>query len=281
MRRVPQGLKRGIATLVVAYVVVVGLLMLFENKFIFFPSLSPEGDWNIAKRAGTPYEDVWLTTSDNVRIHGWWLPASTPTQDTILFLHGNAGDLVGRFPWMRSLTALPSNVLIIDYRGYGRSEGSPDEAGVLLDADAAWEHLTTERGIDPAHLTLYGNSLGGGVASGLATKRACRALILASTFTSIPDMAHRQMPFIPRTLVRTQMNTHERLPNLKVPVLIIHSRGDSMIPVSMAQQNYAAANAPKRLLELDRADHNEVTFRHGPEILDTIRTFLNDPASGI
>jgi pimeloyl-ACP methyl ester carboxylesterase len=271
-----RGLLRGVPALAAGYIVLVGLFMLFENEFIFFPSVHPQGDWDAASRSGTPYEEVWLTTKDNVQIHGWWFPASTPTQETILFLHGNAGNLTGRFPWMRALTTLPANVLIIDYRGYGRSEGTPHEEGVYRDAEAAWEHLTSERGIEPSHLILYGNSLGGGVAAALATRRVCGALILASTFTSVPDMAHRQLPFIPRALVRTQMNTHDRLTEIQVPVLIIHSRGDSMIPVAMAHRNFEAANQPKQLLEVDGADHNEVTYRHQARILDGIRSFLHD-----
>ena len=127
MRRLPRGLVRGVGLVAVGYLLLLGLLMLFEEKFIFFPSPLPEGDWDAATRAGIPAEDVWLRTTDDVRIHGWWLPAQGDAKKTILFLHGNAGNLTGRLPWMHALNTLPANVLIIDYRGYGRSEGVPDE----------------------------------------------------------------------------------------------------------------------------------------------------------
>ena len=123
---------------------------------------------------------------------------------------------------------------------------------------------------------LYGNSLGGGVASWLATQQSCRALILANTFTSVPNMALRQFPFLPKALVRTRMDTHARLPGIEAPVLIIHSRGDRMIPVAMARDNYAAANEPKHLLEVDDADHNDVTYRHGPKLMEAIGRLLRE-----
>lgn len=274
-------LWRGFLTVAAATVLGLGLLMLFEDRFIFFPEAYPSGDWDAPTRAGVAYEDVWLTTGDGVRVHGWWLPApggdaNSGSRWTVLFFHGNAGNLSGRFFWTRALARLPADVFIIDYRGYGRSEGSPDEDGVYQDADAAWRHLVEERKVPPERLVLYGNSLGGGVASWLATHRACGALVLANTFTSIPEMASRQLPFVPRALVRTQMNTRERLGELEVPVFILHSRGDRMIPVKMARENLAAANEPKRLLELDGADHNEVSVRHGDRIIVALRAFLSE-----
>ena len=248
--------------------------MLFENHFIFFPAKHPEGDWDAPARHGVPCEDVWIDRGDGVRIHGWYLPGRG-AQHTILFLHGNAGNLTGRFGWMLALTSLPANVLIIDYQGYGRSDGSPNEEALYGDAEAAYRYLVEDRGVAPERLVIYGNSLGGGVGSELALEVPAAALILQSTFTSLPDMAARQMPFIPRGLVRTKFATVDKVGRIEAPILIIHSRGDQMIPVEMARKNHAATDGRARLVELERGGHNDVTAIHTARLLTIIREFLS------
>lgn len=257
---------------VVAYAGLVGLLMIFETKLIFFPSVHPEGDWALMGQVGA--QDVWLTTHDNVKIHAAWLPHPDPTTPTVLFFHGNAGNLAGRLPLMGAVAKLGCSVLIVDYRGYGKSEGSPNEQGVYRDAEAAYAWLTTEKGVDPARLVVWGNSLGGGVATELASRQPAAALILSSTFTSIPDMAGRSFPFIPSALIRTQLNNLSKIAELTLPLLIIHSRNDTMIPFVMAEQLHAAAHANARLLLVSGPDHNDVMYSRRAEIFAEVSQLL-------
>ncbi|HXV44855.1 MAG TPA: alpha/beta hydrolase, partial [Anaerolineae bacterium] len=152
---------------------------------------------------------------------------------------------------------LGMSVLIIDYRGYGQSEGRPSEQGTYLDAEVAWRYLTVERQLPPNQIILFGESLGGAVAAWLAQTGSPGGLILLSTFTSVPDIGAQTYPFLPvRLLARVNYNTLARLPEIKCPVLIIHSPDDEVVPYSHSQQLFAAANTPKEFLTL-RGGHNE------------------------
>ena len=253
------------------------LLMWLEDRLIYFPEPWP-ASFDASGRAQRPVEDVHIRTADGVSLHGWWLESRGASR-TLLFLHGNAGNLTGRLPWLVALSRLPANVLAIDYRGYGLSDGTPTEEGLAEDARAAWGWLTREKRISPGTIIAYGNSLGGAVAARLAQEREVGGLILTSTFTSIPEMARRHMPFVPRFLVRTRWNTLERLPEIAVPVLIIHSREDELIAFEMAERNYAAAREPRRLVLLRDGGHNEVSARHAGEILAEVAALLRQAAS--
>ncbi|HEY3352578.1 MAG TPA: alpha/beta hydrolase [Polyangia bacterium] len=249
------------------------IIVLFENRFIFFPTKYPAGDWERARHARVPIEDVWLTASDGVRLHAWFVRGTAP-EATILFFHGNAGNVADRLDWLVELAALPADVLALDYRGYGRSAGAPNEAGLYRDAEAAYRWLTVERQVPPARLVLYGKSLGGGPAAELAVRHPCRALILQSTFTSIPDMARVAMPFVPRALIRTRFDTRGKLARTTTPTLIVHSRDDELIPYAMAEQLHAAAAGPKRLVAFSGAGHNELVLMQGKQVVSAFREFL-------
>ncbi|MCA1616703.1 MAG: alpha/beta hydrolase, partial [Acidobacteria bacterium] len=178
-------------------------VFVFESRFIYFPVKYPEGDWREPRagegRGAARCEDVWLAAADGVRLHAWFCaPEAAAADRAVLFLHGNAGNVSHRRAQIDALAALPASVLIIDYRGYGRSEGSPSERGLYRDARAAWEHLTKARGFRPDSVVVFGESLGGAVAVDLASQVRPCALVLQSTFTSIADMAAEVMPFVPR-----------------------------------------------------------------------------------
>jgi uncharacterized protein len=206
---------------------------------------------------GLQYDDVTLTTSDGVRINGWFLPCGRPAKLTVLLFHGNAGNMSHRFDKLAALRDLGVDTFIVDYRGYGRSEGRPDEPGTYLDAQSAYDYLVTQRKVAPRSIVVYGESLGSAIAADLATKVDVGGLILEEAFTSIGDVGQRMFPFFPvRWLVRNKYDTLAKMPRVKVPLLIFHSRDDEIFNMRHARRLLAAANSPKQLVEL-RGAHND------------------------
>ncbi len=228
-------------------------LFLFQNRLVYLPSRTVAAT---PARIGLEHEEVWLTAADGVRIHGWFLPHPS-ARGTLLFFHGNAGNIGDRLESLAIFHRLGLNCLIIDYHGYGKSEGSPGEAQSYLDAEAAWEHLLQARGFKPEEIVIFGRSLGGGVAAWLAARVKPAGLILESTFTSVPDMAAKVYPFFPvRLLARIRLDAKASLANVDAPVLVIHSAGDEIVPVAHGRALFDAASEPKRFLEL-RGGHND------------------------
>ncbi len=271
-----------------------GYIMLFESSFIYFPSKYPAGNWEVNRfRAAegesiTRVEDVWMEAEDGVRLHGWFCTPhrwqdgeARPVESSrvILWCHGNAGNITHRYDKISHLTQAPSALFIFDYRGYGRSEGSPSEAGVYLDAMAAWRHLTEERGYAPRQIVIYGVSMGGAVAIELATKVEPAGLIIESSFTSIADMAAATMPFIPRCIIRTRMNSLDKIGAITVPKLVVHGDADEIIPYRMGEALYEAAAPPKRFHAVADATHNETDLIGGEAYYTVIRDFVLEVTS--
>ena len=215
---------------------------------------------------GLKFEDIQITTKDNVNLDAWFVPAKDKDQigkGVILFCHGNGGNIGDRVSYLPIFRDLGLSTFLFDYRGYGKSGGKPTEEGTYNDVEAAWQYLTQEKQIPPKKIIIYGESLGGAIASYLAekisqqdSKNAASGLVLASTFTSVSDRASELYPFLPiRLLSRFSYNSRDRLPNIKIPVLIIHSTDDEIIPFSHGDRNFQAANQPKKLVKL-RGDHN-------------------------
>ena len=258
---------------------VLGVLVIFalwlrwrEPGMIYYPMRAI--DETPAQR-GWKFDDVWLTASDGFRINGWWLPATvvapvpgappdaagtaatTTARLTVLFFHGNAGNISHRFEKLAILRELGANVLIIDYRGYGRSEGKPDESGTYRDAQAAYEYLTKERKVDPRAIVVYGESLGSAVAVNLASSTPVGGVVIEEAFTSIGDVGQRMFPFLPvRWLVRNKYDTLSKIGRLNAPLLILHSRDDEYFSMRHAERLLASAREPKQLVEL-RGGHND------------------------
>ena len=242
-----------ITTLVVIYVAVVALAYFFQERLLYFPL---RGIAVTPASRGLTYENVSIETEDGLKISGWFVPAEQ-SRGVVLFFHGNAGNISHRLDSLEPFHRLGLSTLIIDYRGYGQSEGKPTEAGTYLDAEAAWRYLVNERHVSPSEIILFGRSLGGAIAAWLAVTHPPQALILESTFTSVPDVAAQAYPILPvRPLSRIHYNTLQRLPEINVPLLIVHSPNDEVIPYSHGQKLYAAANEPKEFLQL-RGGHNE------------------------
>ena len=232
------------------------LLRWFEYKQTYYPSRSFNAS---GAELGRAWEDVNFVASDGTKLNGWFFPANTNSPRAhlaVLICHGNAGNISHRLGLYNALLAPGVNVFAFDYRGYGRSEGRPSEAGTYLDAQAAHAWLR-QRGFAATNIIAYGESLGGGVASELAVRETCGGLVLDKTFTSLTDIGAELYPWLPvRTLGSIHYNTRSKLPRIHVPVLVLHSREDGLIPFQHAEQNFAAANEPKFFCELP-GGHND------------------------
>lgn len=228
------------------------------ERFIYYPRPEEHGT---PADAGMAYEEVLLKTSDGVALRAWYVPPAEEAGPVLLHCHGNAGNITDRVPLLAMLRGEGLGVMIFDYRGYGRSEGSPDEQGTYRDAMAAWTFLTAHKAIPPERIVLHGQSLGGGVASWLARQTRPAGLILDSTFTSLTDRGQEMFPLLPaRLLIGERYPTRQRLAAIDCPVLVVHSRGDSVIPFSHGQSLFAAAKNPaKQFLEIS-GDHNSGPF---------------------
>jgi fermentation-respiration switch protein FrsA (DUF1100 family) len=193
-------------------------------------------------------------------LNGWFFPARTNTSRVelvMLICHGNGGNISHRLGTCDALLSTGVNVFVFDYRGYGRSQGRPSEEGTYLDAQAAYQWLR-QKGFAGTNILVHGESLGGGVGAELALREPIGGLVLLSTFTSIPDIGVELFPWLPvRLLARIKYETHRKLPRIHVPLLVMHSRADSLVAFRHAEQNFAAANEPKLFWEL-RGGHNEM-----------------------
>jgi len=246
-----------IALSAIGLYLIVGLfLYLFQSRLIYFPrkemGITPND-------AGMPFEDLFIRTSDGIMLNAWFVPAENP-QATLLYFHGNAGNISNRIETIRQFRELEFSTLIVDYRGYGRSGGEPDEEGTYSDAQAAWDYLVNVRGVPPDSIVVLGRSLGGAVAAHLATQVKPRAVILESTFTSIPDRGAELYPYFPaRLLARIHYNSLEVMPSIRAPLLIVHSPEDEIVPFNHGQRLYDAAHEPKEFLRIS-GGHNEGNF---------------------
>jgi len=222
---------------------------------------------------GLDYEDVSLTTPDAETLHGWYVPAADAA-GVVLFFHGNAGNISHRLDSIEIFHQLGLDVLIIDYRGYGRSSGSPGEQGTYTDAQTAWDYLVDQRGAAPGNIVVFGRSLGGAVASWLAARTSPAAVILESCFTSGPDMAARLYPFLPaRLITRIKYPVKEYVTQISSPLLVVHSRQDEIIPFDMGEAVFAAAPEPKEMLVIS-GDHNGGFLLNRDRYQATIGAFL-------
>lgn len=250
------------------------LLAVFQSHLVFYPETGREVIATPA-RINLPYEDVHLETSDGVRLHGWYIPAPQ-ARGTVLFLHGNAGNISHRLDSVLMFHRLGYSMLIIDYRGYGNSGGTPTEQGTYRDAEAAWRYLTENRHIASCRIVLFGESLGGAVAAWLAASHKPAALVIASGFTSVPDLAQQLYPFLPaRWLARIRYDTRESLEAVTVPVLVAHSPEDDIIPFSHGRALFDAAHPPKQFLEL-AGGHNDGFIFMRESWVNVLEDFLGE-----
>jgi hypothetical protein len=282
-----------------ALVLLVVSLRIFENRLIYFPPRYPEG-FSPPKNLPAPFdsahpstfargpelvegqagysldvEDVWLTTRDNVRLNAWYL-ANPASPKALVWFHGNAENIADGLAHLKFYSRLGLNVLALDYRGYGRSAGSPDEAGIYRDADAAYDYLVETRHIRSEDVVVLGHSLGGAVAIDLASRRKCGALIVESSFTSGRDMARRMfwLPLL-EYVPKSRFDSLAKLARAKAPVLVVHGTRDRVIPFSMGQRLFEAASEPKFFFPVEGAGHDDVIEVGGEHYLERLKTFID------
>jgi fermentation-respiration switch protein FrsA (DUF1100 family) len=252
-----------------------GILAGIVDRFVYFPTR--EHDGGTPRAIGAPYEDVHLRTADGIALHAWFVPAEA-ARLALLLLHGNAGNISHRLEKLSVLRSLGASVLLLDYRGFGHSEGTPDEEGTYRDADAAYDWLTQR--LSAEKIVLYGESLGGAVAAELATRRPTAGLILESSPSSILEVAKAHYPFLPmRALLSIRYDALQRISRLSVPLLILHSRQDAIVPYEMAERLYAAARGPKRLVPL-RGGHNDAFLVDAAVYRSALEEFLSSIPRG-
>jgi uncharacterized protein len=212
------------------------------------------------------YENLQLRTRTGLSVQGWWIDG-TRSDRTVLFLHGSESNLAYELVTLRFLHALGPNVLMVEYPGYGRSEGRPTEQGCYDAADAAWCFATATKGISSSDVILYGFSLGCAPATYLAAKNTCAGLVFQSGFTSVPDMAALAFPFLPaRWLCRVNLDSLGRIARCRCPVLVIHSAEDEHIPITQAQRVFAQAPQPKRFL-ITHGPHHTTEWQSDPAVV--------------
>lgn len=259
--------------LALPYAALVAFLWLRQESMLFLPGIPSREIAATPADVGLRYEALRLSTADGEALDAWFVPARDE-RAVLLFCHGNAGNISHRLDSLRIFHDLGLSVLIFDYRGFGRSTGRPTEQGTQEDARAAWRYLVEERGIPEARIVLFGRSLGGAVATWLAERTRPRALIVESTFRSVPDLAAEIYWFLPvRRLARLQYPVETLLPSVEAPVLIVHSRDDEIIPFAHGEALHAAARPPKQLLELE-GDHNTGFLQSRSRYAEGLDAFL-------
>lgn len=273
--RVARTLTVVLAALIL-FSLVVRYMLILDRMMIYFPQ---RGIAATPDSVGLKYEDVYLTASDGTRVHGWHIPGESDV--TLLWFHGNAGNISHRLDNILMLRQrLGVGVFIVDYRGYGLSEGRPSEKGIYMDAEAAFGYLVDELGLDAEReVVLFGRSLGAGVAVEMGTRHRVRGVILESGFTSIREMAGASGSPLPIPLVlrlfEARYDSVAKMGRVKSPALILHGDRDDTVPYWMAEKLFAAANEPKTLYRIRGAGHNDTYYVGGEGYFEALREFID------
>jgi fermentation-respiration switch protein FrsA (DUF1100 family) len=265
-----------LAIVLVLYLVLCLVAYFFQRRLIFLPQRALDAT---PDQVGLSYRDVFFHAEDGVRLHGWYIPAEDPC-GTLLFCHGNAGNISHRLGSVGLFHDLRLNVFLFDYRGYGRSRGRPGEEGIRQDAWAAWQHLIGQEGMVPESIVILGRSLGGAVAIELASRVTPRAVIIESSFTSLVDLAIRHYPWLPlRLLLRIQFDAKDRVRQVTGPKLFVHSPQDEVVPYALGLRLYRQARHPKQFLRI-RGSHNDGFLTSGALYREGVRAFLDAAWTG-
>jgi fermentation-respiration switch protein FrsA (DUF1100 family) len=256
--------------------IVYGALYFFANRSVYFPMKYPHGFWNVQGPLGA--SDVWLATRDGVRIHGWLVERQGARLVT-LYLHGNAGNITHRELQIREIVAAGSSILMLDYRGYGKSAGRPTEKGLYRDADAAYEHLL-QIGYRAEQVVLHGESLGTAVAVDLASRRTCAGVVLEAPFTCAKDVARDVLPVLGPMLIWS-FDSRKKITQIGAPMLFIQGDQDEVIPLRLGQALFAAAREPKSFWMVPGAGHNDIINAAGSQYGQRLQTFYSSLGSNV
>lgn len=268
-----------VVTVVGLYVLFAALVYFGQNRLVFLPSrtidVTPD-------QVGLAYDDIAIDVTADAKIQAWYFRAAPENHAgrTVLFCHGNAGNISHRLQTVRFFLDLSADVLLFDYRGYGRSDGTPTEDNVYADALAAYRWLTAERAVAPENVFLFGRSMGGAVAVDLASRVRCGGVIIESTFTSAVDMGRRLYPFMPiRLLARISFDSQSKISRLTCPVLVAHSPQDEIVPYEMGRALYEAADSRKHFVDLE-GGHNDLTSLDNDLYRNALEEFLRQEDGG-
>jgi uncharacterized protein len=253
------------------YCALVAVAYFTQGRMLYYPTRELEAT---PSDIGLGFEEVTVRTRDGVALSTWYVPSRTE-RGIVVFCHGNAGNISHRLDSIRIFHDLGLSVLIFDYRGYGKSEGSPTEQGTYRDAEAVWEYLVNLKRIPPGKIVIFGRSLGGAVAAHLAATREAAALIVESGFTSVPDLGARHFPYLPvRLISRFGYRTIEKVQRTDIPKLFIHSPQDEIVPYSQGLELFAHAAEPKEFLEI-AGGHNDGFLISGERYISGLERFLS------
>jgi hypothetical protein len=256
--------------IVVGFGLIFGYIKYLENHSIFFPekvlSLTPSS-------LNLSFEDIYIRIKENIKINAWFIPFNN-AKYTILFLHGNAGNISTRLDTIQLLGETGVNVFIIDYQGYGQSQGKPSEEAMYIDAKATYDYLVNNRNIKPKQIILYGESLGAAAAVNLASEVEIKAMILEGGFSRGRDMVKRLCPFLPAFLFSNSFDSLSKIKKVKSPILFIHSPDDEMVPINLSKKLYNAALGLKDFAEIT-GSHNTAVFDSSKKFIDSITAFIN------
>ncbi len=264
-----------IASIVFGYAIFLGLIYLTQDSMVYFPVKEL---FTNPKQSGMEYDEVMFSTSDGITISAWYIPVQSGVQErgTVLFCHGNAGNISHRIDSIRIFHELGFSVLIFDYRGYGNSGGKPSEDGTYLDAEAAWEYLTMTKKISPDKIILFGRSLGSAVAAETALRKKAGVLVIESGFTSLSDLGSFIYPYLPvRLIAKYKYSTIDKISGINIPKLFIHSPDDQIVPFKQGRELYEKAAGPKEFLEI-KGGHNDGFMVTGRPYIDGMNRFISD-----
>ena len=256
------------------YAGITALVYFGQSGLIYYPNIAGRQLSATPERYKLDYEDVEFTAGDGVRLHGWFVPGKD-AKSTLLFFHGNAGNISHRLDSLVIFNRMKLDVFIIDYRGYGRSQGKPSEIGTYRDAEAAWSYLVETRGIDAGEIIVFGRSLGSSIAAWLASRHEPAALILESPFSSVVSMGQRLYPFLPvKWLAGFSYDTSEYISTIACPLLVVHSKSDEIVPYEEGRLVYDAAPGNKSFLDI-RGGHNDGFLTTGQAYIDGLNAFID------
>lgn len=251
------------------------MMQWIENHMIFYPIKQWEAQ---PQSYQLQFEDIYFKTEDGIKLSSWFFPGNSE-KPVILLLHGNAGNISHRLEKIRPFVGRGYSVFIIDYRGFGKSEGTPHEKGTYLDAKAAYNYLMKNKLVPANKIIVYGESLGTAVAIDLAAKNIIGGLILEAPFTRIVDMAKVHFPFVPSRFLKTQYDNLKKIPLVHTPILIIHGSDDEIVPFRLGQKLFEAAKEPKTFVEIPGGTHNEAFLLEGKKFWNAIFDFLENKNS--
>jgi pimeloyl-ACP methyl ester carboxylesterase len=241
------------------------------NSLLYFPS---RAIIETPASAGLDHRELRLDTDDGEQLHGWWIETGTESLGHLLLCHGNAGNVGDRVLHATLLTAAGFDVLLFDYRGYGRSSGRPSEEGTYRDARAALTCLLEQPGVDPTRVFYLGESLGGAVALDLALERPPAGLVLLSAFTGVRELGALHYPFLPAALIPDAYPALRRARELRAPLLVLHGDRDDIVPLSHGKALFEAASEPRHMHVFPGVGHNDLVAFAGTELARVIATWV-------